>query len=135
MPATGPRIDSLSSLRGRINVKIEAANSAEGEIRDALIREAYSLIRSWCELFAEEELLGGVTRRYQPNVRMTALPDLKPHAMGAAIAVVTRIFEEACRHTEAHSQPMISLGVAPTLTGVNEHWKELQETSKTFKSA
>jgi len=134
-PATGPRLDSLSDLKKRINKKIAAAEAVDGEARDALIREGYSCMRSWCEVFTEDELLNGVTRRYQPNVRMTTLPDLKLGAMKPAIDVVFRIFEEACRQTEAHSQPLLSLGVSSTLADLKAHWAELEACRTEFLGA
>jgi hypothetical protein len=47
---------------------------------------------------------------------MTALPNLKPAALPAAIDTVTRIFNDACRFIDAHSQPLPTLGVSPNLT-------------------
>lgn len=133
--ASGPRIDSLSNIKGRINKLIEAAKNSDGEVRQSLIRSAYSAIRSWCELFAEEELLQGVTRRYQPNVQMTTLPKIKFVAIQPAIEIVVRVFEEACRYTDAHSQPVITADVEPKLSGLEAHWAELQQCRSEFDKA
>jgi AAA domain len=128
--ATGPRWDTLGSIKKNINETIAAAKAEDGESRAALVRTGYDWIRSWCEVFAEKELLQGVTERYQPNVRMSVLQNIKVDALPAAIAVVTRIFEEACRYIAGHSQPLASLGVSPTLSGLEVHWKELQDCKK-----
>jgi len=130
--ASGPRWDSLSSLRGNINKTIAAAKAVDGEARAALVREGYDWIRSWCEVFTETELLQGVSQRYQPNIRMTVLPNIKTNALPAAIEVVTRVFEDACRYIAGHSQPLITLGVAPTLPMLESHWSELQECRRTY---
>jgi hypothetical protein len=95
----------------------------------------YDWIRSWCEVFTEQELLQGVTRRYQPNVRMTVLPQIKPQALGDAIATVTRIFEDACRYIDGHSQPLAAQYVSPTLGGLEQHWQELQGARKLYLDA
>lgn len=126
-PATGPRGDTMKSLRVRINSTIQTAKSQEGEARTALVHQGYSHIRSWCELFTEEEVLKGVVRRYEANVRMTTLPDIKADRLKATVAMVFRIFEDACRYTDAHSQPLISSAVQPTLAQLEEDWKALQE--------
>ena len=130
--ASGPRWDTLGALKATINKTIDAAHAEEGEARAALVREGYDWIRSWCEVFTETELLQGVSQRYQPNIRMTALANINVDSLPAATAVVTRIFEDACRYISGHSQPLATLGVAPTLPGLEAHWKELQEARKAY---
>ncbi|WP_458113859.1 AAA family ATPase [Arthrobacter sp. R1-13] len=133
--ATGPRWDSLSNLRKNINATIQAAKSQQGDARAALVRTGYDWIRAWCEVFTETELLAGVTQRYQPNVRMTNLPKIKPGALPAAIDTVNRIFGEACRYIDGHSQPLPSLNVSPTLAGLEAHWAELSQVQTDYKTA
>lgn len=128
--ATGPRWDTLGILKANINKTIEAAHAVDGEARAALVREGYNWIRSWCEVFTEMELLQGVSQRYQPNIRMTVLSNIKSDALPAATAVVTRIFEDACRYIPGHSQPLATLGVSPTLPGLETHWQELREARR-----
>lgn len=125
--ATGPRTDSLSALKGRINKAIETAKQFDGEARDALVHQGYSHLRSWCEVFTEEELLKGVTRRYQANVQMTTLVNINVDKLGVIIPKVSAAFREACRYIDGHSQPLPTLGVSPTLTGLETRWAELQE--------
>lgn len=134
-PATGPRWDSLANLKKNINETIQAARKEGGEARAALVRTGYNWIRAWSEVFVEIELLQGVTQRYQPNVRMTSLPNVKVAALPAAIETVTRIFEDACRYIDAHSQPLATLGVSPTLAGLEAHWQELQDARKAYLGA
>ena len=133
--ATGPRWDSLSNLKKNINDAVRAARAVDGEARAALVREGYDWIRAWCEVFAETELLQGVSQRYQPNIRMTVLPNIKADALPAAIAVVTRVFEEACRYIAGHSQPLPTLGVSPTLPALEGDWQELQDCRKAYLEA
>jgi len=125
--ATGPRWDTLNNIKAQINETIQTAKSGEGDARAALVRTGYDWIRSWCEVFTETELLQGVTQRYQPNVRMTSLASIKTAALPAAIEVVNRVFEEACRYIDGHSQPLASMNISPSLIGLETHWKELQE--------
>lgn len=133
--ATGPRWDTLASLKKRVDETIQSAKLVDGEARAALVREGYGWIRSWCEVFTEKELLGGVTERYQPNVRMGGLPQIKIGALPAAIATVTRVFDDACRFIDSHSQPLPTLGVSPNLSGLEDDWRQLLECRKTFNSA
>jgi hypothetical protein len=133
--ATGPRWDTVRSLTKRIIDTIAAAQKESGETRAALVRTGYDWIRSWCEVFTEQELLQGVTQRYQPNVRMTVLPQIKPQALGIAINTVTRIFEDACRYIDGHSQPLATQYVSPTLHGLEHHWQELLDSRQAYMSA
>ncbi|MBF7735988.1 AAA family ATPase [Rhodococcus erythropolis] len=133
--ATGPRWDSLSNLKKKINETIQAARSQHGDARAALVRTGYNWIRAWCEVFTEAELLQGVTQRYQPNVRMTNLAKIKPGALPAAVETVNRIFEEACRYIDGHSQPLPSLNVSPTLAGLEAHWAELTQARTAYTAA
>jgi hypothetical protein len=122
-------------LKKKINEAIQSARMVDGEARAALVRTGYDWMRAWCEVFTETELLKGVTQRYQPHVRMTALPNIKAGALPAAAETVTRIFEEACRCVDAHSQPLPTLGVSPTLVGLEAHWQELQDCKRAYDSA
>ncbi len=133
--ATGPRWDTVKNITKQINATIEAAKKAEGELRASLVRTGYDWIRSWCEVFTEMELLQEVTQRYQPNVKMTMLPKIKSDALPDAIETITKIFEDACRHIDGHSQPLVTLAVSPTLTGLESDWNELQECRKAYLAA
>lgn len=128
--ATGPRIDSLSSIKGRINNTIQAARTQGGEEREALVRAAYNHIRAWCEVFTEDELLKGVTRRYQANVQMSTLSSIDIGKLGEISPKLTEIFDIACRYIDGHSQALITMDVSPTLTGLEQHWAELQGLKK-----
>lgn len=128
--ASGPRTDTLSAIKKRITEAIKVAKSQEGEARDALVRMTYSHVRAWCEVFTEEELLKGVTKRYRANVQMTTLPQIDGGRLDEIGPKVTEIFEVACRYIDGHSQPLVTLGVSPTLTGLEQHWAELQELKK-----
>lgn len=133
--ATGTRWDSLNNIKKNINETIQAAGSQDGDARAALVRTGYDWVRAWCEVFTETELLQGVTQRYQPNVRMTNLPKIKSEALPTAIETVNRIFEDACRYIDGHSQPLPTLGVSPTLAGLEAHWAELTTARTTYLNA
>lgn len=75
---------------------------------------------------AADELLKGVTRRYQANVQMTTLGSINVDKLGQIIPEVSEVFEEACRYIDAHSQALITQGVSPTLAGLKQRWVELQ---------
>ena len=127
---TGPRWDTLNGIKGKINNAIQAAQQQDGEARAALVRVGYGWLRSWCEVFTETELLQGVTQRYQPNVGMTRLRNINTTKLGEIIPKVIDVFEQACRYIDAHSQPLVTLDVSPTLAGLEQHWAELQRLKK-----
>ncbi len=129
---THPRSDTFSSLRGRINVLIQSAEKATGETQAALIEKAYELMRNICEVIVEEDLLQGVTKRYQPNVMMTRLPNINFAGLQAAVAAISPLFEDCCRYIASHSQPMETLNVRPTLDTMKADWKRLQDARDTY---
>ena len=132
---TGPRWDTVSGLTARVNESIQKAKSATGEEREHYVREGYSWIRSWCEVFVEREVLAQVTERYQPNVRMMALDRIKVSVFDETRKTVVSVFERACRYMEGHSQPLATLGVAPTLTGLETDWTSLKECKERHDKA
>jgi len=124
---THPRSDTVSNLRGKINVVIQSAEKSSGEPQAALIERAYALIRSICEVIVEQELFQGVTQRYQPMVRMTVLPKINFGGLEGSVKVINAIYEDCCRYIGSHSQPLETLNVRPTLDTLKADWKKLQE--------
>jgi recombinational DNA repair ATPase RecF len=129
---THPRSDTFSSLRGRINNMIQSAEKATGEIQSALIEKAYELMRNICEVIVEEDLLQGVTKRYQPNVMMTRLPNINFAGLHDAVAVIAPLFEDCCRYIASHSQPMETLNVRPDLATLKVDWDKIQNARSTY---
>lgn len=124
---THPRSDTVSNLRGRINTLIGSAEKATGETQAALIEKAYELVRNICEVIVEQELLQGVTQRYQPMVRMTMLPNINFSGLKDAAEAINPVYEDCCRYIGSHSQPLETLNVRPTLTTLKSDWKKVQE--------
>lgn len=125
----GPRTDTVSSLRKKINILIEDAKKLEpGTVQQALVEKAYDYVRSWCEVAVESVLLAGVVRRYEPNVRLTVLGQIDGDVLKKATSTIVPIFEKACRYIDAHSQPMEQLNVRPTMAELQEDWKALQDS-------
>lgn len=132
-PGTGPRWDTISRFRSKINDSISEANKADGEERQSHIRDAYNYIRSWCELFVEQDMLARVTERYQPNVRIMSLSYINVQKLDETRQIVTSVFEDACRYTEAHSQPLPTLNVAPRLSDLENDWARLQKCRREYQ--
>jgi ABC-type multidrug transport system ATPase subunit len=135
VPGSHPRWDTVSKTTAKINQLIEAAKGAEGAVQEALIENAYSTIRGWCETVVETELLAGVTQRYQANVMMTKLGQIKGDHLKEAFDVLGPLFEKACRVTEAHSQPLETLSVRPTLGDLETDWAGAQAARKEYINA
>ena len=131
-PGTGPRWDTIKNLAAKVDKCIRDAKNAEGEIREAHVRDAYGSIRSWCEVFVEQDVLAKVTERFQPNVRMTSLRRIKVAKLEETIETVTSVFENACRYIEAHSQALHSLGVAPNLSDLEDDWDKLRKCRREY---
>jgi hypothetical protein len=132
---THPRSDSWSDLKRRINTTLSEARKQSGETQDALVFRGYSILRALCEVGVESELFHGVVRRYEPNVRLTVLPEIKPVAMQAACKVIHPVYEEACRYIEAHSQPLEHLNVVRTVDELEKDFKAVVDAVDTYKKA
>ena len=130
---TGPRWDTIKKLTAKINSSIGEARKTAGEERESHIRYAYDSIRSWCELFVEQEMLAKVTERYQPNVRMTSLSRINVPKLEDTRQTVMSGFENACRYIEAHSQPLLTLDVAPKLSDLENDWGKLQTCRSEYR--
>jgi hypothetical protein len=131
---THPRADTYSSLKARLNNNIQAAQQLTGEPQAALIEKGYEYLRSICEVIVETELLQGVTQRYQPNVMMTRLVNIKADRLQAATAIIMPVFEDCCRFMSGHSQPLETLNVRPTLDDLKAAWKTVQEALTAYKA-
>ena len=126
-PATGVRWDTITVLNTRVSSAIDKARKSAGEERANHIREGYALIRSWCEVFVEHDVLAQVTERYQPNVRITALNRIKISKLGQTIVTVISVFEGACRYIDAHSQPLPTLAAPPKISDLQGDWDKLRK--------
>ena len=130
--AAHPRLDSLASVRGRINAAIQDAASGPDEDRQHRIDSAYNEVRAWCEIVVETRLLNKVTQRYQPNVAMQNLSEIKVGGLQQAIDVIYPIWEKANRYTTAHSQPLGTLSIRPTVSELRQDWAALQQALKDY---
>jgi len=130
-----PRSDSLTELKKRINSTIDDAKKFTGETQDALIHRGYSVLRALCEVAVESELLGGVVRRYEPNVRLTALPAIKPVALKAAGERIHRVYEETCRYIDSHSQPLEHLNIVRNASELERDYRAVVEAIDSYKKA
>lgn len=126
-PGSHPRWDTVKKMTGKVNDILQSAKAATGETREALVEKGYSLVRSWCEVVVEQELLQQVVQRYQPNVMLTKLDSIDGQKLDVAKKVIVPIYEKACRIMEGHSQPLETLSIRPKLEELEVEWKQLQE--------
>jgi recombinational DNA repair ATPase RecF len=129
---THPRSDSFSSLKGKINELLQAADKATGEPLAALIERGYELLRNICEVIVETELLQGVTQRHQAMVRMTMLPKINFGGLEASVSAIYPIYEDCCRYIGSHSQPLETLNVRPTLTMLKADWQKVLDARTAY---
>jgi energy-coupling factor transporter ATP-binding protein EcfA2 len=122
-PDVEPRLDTPADLAKRVDAKILAAAKADPVVQDALICETYDLIRAWCEAFVEQELLQNVTQRYRANIMMTRLGKIDSSRLDAASAVITPLFDRACRLMSGHSQAAEYLNTKPTISELQADWQ------------
>jgi hypothetical protein len=131
---THPRWDTPKQLGKKIESLIREAEKATGETRAALVERAYDVLRSWCEVVVEQDVLCGVSQRFQPNVMMTKLPQIKADRLQKTSEIIFDVFEEACRVTDAHSQPLDTLTTPASLDRLKEDWKRVQEALHAYRS-
>lgn len=129
---THPRSDTVKNLISRVNKLIQDAAGQNGETQSALVEKGYEVLRSWCEAVVETDLLCEVTKRYQPNVMMTKLPQIKADRLKKAVEAIMPVFEKACRIIASHSQPLETLNVRPNLQQLKQDWTTLQEARKAY---
>lgn len=130
-----PRMDTYKSLRGSINSLLQDAGKLKGESQAALIEKGYDFVRNICEVIVETELFLGITQRYQPNVRMMSLPNIKCDHLKEAIDTMYPIYEKCCRIILSHSQPLETLSVRPSLSDLKEDWKIVEAARDAFTAA
>lgn len=133
--ASHPRLDTPASIKRRINSAVQDATGGTDDDRQHRIDSAYSEIRSWCETVVETVLLNRVTQRHQPNVAMQNLTAINVVHLGQAISVIYPIWEKANRYTTAHSQPLETLGIRPSLGELQQDWADLQQAFTDYESS
>lgn len=117
-----------------MNVAIQDAQGADAGDRQAKIDAAYDHICAWCEIVVETELLARVSQRYQPNVAMQNLKQIKPHLLKGAVEVIFPIWEKSNRYVPKHSQPLVTLGVRPSLDELRGDWAALQKALADYQA-
>jgi len=127
-----PRLDTLSTLKTRINQCIEEAAPISGSSRAQKIEEAYECLRAWIEVFVESDLLANVTKRYSPMVSVTSLDRIKIDRLSAAMEILRPLYDKSCRHIVSHSQPTVTLGDRPTLDELRADWLAIQKMRKDY---
>lgn len=127
VPDVEPNLDTAKDIAKRVNQAIQHAENADPAAQDALIGHAYDLMRSWCEAFAEQELLAGVSQRYRANVRMTVLNKIRVDRLTDAVGVLQPMFEKICRFIPGHSNPFEQSNVKPTVADLKNDWSALTE--------
>lgn len=115
------------NLARRTEAAIERAK-AEPDVagKDELIAEAYSLMRSWCEVFVEQELFQSVTQRFRRHVMMTRLPRVRVAHLAPAIEVISEMFDEISGYILGHSHALRQSGTKPTEGKLERDWRKLQ---------
>jgi len=126
-PDVEPRLDKPPNLANRVDNAISEASQADPSAQDALIAHAYALVRSWCEAFAEQELLGNVSQRYRRNIMMTRLDKIKVERLSDAISILAPAFERICGYIDSHSNPHEQQNVIRTVTELQQDWDELKK--------
>lgn len=123
-----PRLDQPRNLAKRTEAAIKRAK-AEPDVarKDELIAEAYSLMRSWCEVFVEQELFQSVTQRFRPHVMMTRLQRVRVANLEDAIEVISEMFKQISGYISGHSNAYRRSVTKPTEGKLEQDWRELQK--------
>lgn len=131
-PDVEPQLDTPADLAKRINVKLQDMPKAEAVVQDALIKEAYDLLRAWCEAFVEQELLQSVTQRYRHNIMMTRLAKIDAARLGSATAVIEPLFARACDRMTGHSHAAEKMSTKPTVAEFEDDWRKAQAARSAY---
>ncbi len=127
-----PQLDTPADLGKRINAKLQAMPKAEAVVQDALIKEAYDLLRAWCEAFVEQDLLRNVTQRYRHNIMMTRLSKIDATRLVAATAVIEPLFARACDRMTGHSHAAEKMSTKPTIAEFQEDWAKAEAARSAY---
>lgn len=123
-----PRLDQPRNLAKRTEAAIERAKAEPDLARKSeLIEDAYSLMRSWCEVFVEQELFQSVTQRFRRHVMMTRLPKVRVDRLADAIEVISEMFDEISGYISGHSHALRQSGTKPTEGKLEQDWRKLQQ--------
>lgn len=134
-PDVEPLLDTPQNLAKRVEIAISEASRADPSLQDARIADAYALMRSWCEAFVEQELLGNVSQRYRPNIMVTRLDKIKVECLSGAIPILSAAFDRCSRYMTGHSHPHEQQGVSRTIPELQKDWDELKEMSERHKGS
>ncbi|MCY3894537.1 MAG: AAA family ATPase [Acidimicrobiaceae bacterium] len=129
-----PRLDTPNNLAKRTDRAIERAKTETDLVRkDEFIADAYSLMRSWCEAFVEQELFQNVTQRFRRNVMMTRLPRVRVDRLADAIEVISKMFDEISGRISGHSHPFRQSGTKPTEGQLERDWDRLKTAADRYE--
>lgn len=129
-----PRLDEPNNLAKRTERAIERAKSeTEFTRKSELIEDAYSLMRSWCEVFVEQELFQNVTQRFRRNVMVTRLPKVRVDRLADAIEVIAEMFDEISGYISGHSHAFRQSGTKPTQGKLERDWCKLQKAVERYE--
>ena len=65
---------------------------------------------------------------------MQNLERIKPDLLRGAFAVIYPIWEKSNRYVPAHSQPLVTLGVRPSLDELRGDWATLQKALADYQA-
>lgn len=131
---THPRTDTVRAIGGRINKTMQDARASSGSARNDLIATCYGHVRAWIEAFVEDELLQGAVKRHRANISVDALGRVNGQALDAAIAVLTPVYDRACRRIWPHSQTLDQLQTRATIEELESDWEALTQVADQVKA-
>jgi hypothetical protein len=132
--AVHPRLDTPGKLKARINTTLQNARGAFGDQRKSLLVSAYDYMRAWCESYTESKLLGNVTRRFQQNISIDRLTDIRTENLRDAINVILPVYHKACRYIEAHARPVQASAIQPSWEEAAADWQTLQDAQSAYEA-
>lgn len=130
-----PRADSVKTSIREVKTLIQDAEKVSGTTQTALAEKGYDYLRNLCEAVIEMELLSGVTQRYQPNVMMGRLSNIKFDRLKKSVEATNTLFEKCCRFIRSHSQPLETLNIKPSLTELKADLASLEAILAEYRKA
>ena len=90
-------------------------------------------MRSWCEVFVEQELFQSVTQRFRQNVMMARLDKVRVDHLADAIGVVAPMFDKVSGFVSAHSHAFQQSNTKPTIEELMPDWETLTEAKNRYE--
>lgn len=127
-----PFAEGVGVRMDKVNKIITAASSKTGSEQQELIARGYDNLRPGCENLLVEEVFGKVIQRFEPDVKMMRISQIKYNP--SLVEEIKDLWEKCSRFINAHSHADAQIDEQPTLEDLKEDLKRLSDIYVKIKS-